>query len=180
MNARSTTEEGMESRSIARKATLLIADLLHLSNLLLPTSQCAKLQGVPKLMRDAMTFTLDPHMRSLAGTAVSDLEKLALIKRTDITDTSKVDYFDDVKKKFDWIMEESVLKQKLNESVLLKRDHTSWGWDVIGELIEGPLSNPLHYNSPLANKFIKKLLSFYRPSNKIFPNLPTTGVSIII
>ena len=179
MNA-SSKEKVVESRSIARKATLLIAELLHISNLLLPTSQCAKLQALPNLMGDAITFSLDPRLRSLAGTAVSDLEKLALIKRTDTTDTTKVDYFDEVKKKFDWLMEESVLRQKLNESLLMKKDHSTWNWDMIGEIIEGPLLNPVHYNSPLAVRFIKKLLSFYRPSNRHFPSLPVAGVSLII
>ena len=156
---------------------MLIAELLHLSNRLLPASQCAKLQGLPKLMRDAIDFSLDPHLRSLAGTTISDLEKLALTKRTDITDTSKVDYFDEVKKNFDANMDDSTLKQKLNESVLMKKDFSQYNWEIINELIEGPLTNPVHYQSPLVVRFIKKVLSFFRPSNKVFPNMPISGVS---
>ena len=179
MNVRSIVEEGVASRTIARKATLLVAELLHLSNTLLPTSLCAKLQGLPDLMRDAITFTLDPHLRSLAGSTIGDLEKLALIQRANASrDTSKLDYFDEVKKNFDWTMDESTVKHKLNESVLLKKDFSQWNWEIISEMIEGPLSNPVHYNTPLATRFIKKILSFYRPSNKAFCNLPASGVRI--
>lgn len=174
------SSDSAESRCVARKAVLLIAEILHLSNRILPASQCAKLQAVPKLMRDAIDFTLDPHFRSLAGTTISDLEKLALTKRTDITDTSKVDYFDEVKKKFDALMDESILKQKLNESVLMKKDISQYNWEIISELIEGPLTNPVHYQSPFVARFLKKVLNFFRPSNKIFPNMPTTGVSTTI
>jgi rapamycin-insensitive companion of mTOR len=180
MNTRLTSEMGSESKAIAKKATYLIGELLHLANTLLPPSQCAKLQALPSLVQDAITFTVDPRLRSLAGTSVTILNKYSHMKRTDLnpTNSSKLDYFEEVKKKLEWKLDESVLKAKLNESVLLKRDHTLWNWDMITELIEGPLANPTHFNSPMGKQFIKALLSFFQPGKKIFPMLPLNRVCI--
>ena len=60
--------------------------------------------------------------------------------------------------------------------VLLKKDYTQWNWEVIQELIEGPLGNPVHFNTPNTVKFVKKVLSFYSPSSQSFALLPCCRV----
>ena len=181
MNERAVVQEGgLGSRAIAHKATLLLSEILNLGNQVLPPSQCAQLQGLPQLMRDALTFTLDPQKRSVASTNIGDLEKLALIQRSAASEGSggqnRLDYFDEIRKNFDWNMDEASVKQKMNESVLMKKDFGFWDWETISELIEGPLSNPLHYGTPLATRFVKRVISFFWPSSKAFCNLPAGGV----
>ena len=66
--------------------------------------------------------------------------------------------------------------------MLLKKekDFQLWRWDIIQELIEGPLYNPDNYESPSVQKFIQKLLSFLLPANKIFCAIPYNAVSNLI
>lgn len=39
---------------------------------------------------------------------------------------------------------------------------------MISELLRGALSNPVHLQSALKTKFVKRILSFLRPSNRLF------------
>lgn len=173
MTVDASAENAAEYLRIANKATALVGELLHLANTLLPPSQCARLQTLSSLVKSAVTFSDDPRMRSLSGTLVSNLHMYSHIKGTEAgTRDNRLDYCDEVKKKLDWKMEENVLKQKMNESVFVKRDHTTWDWDVVTDLINGPLANPAHFNTPHGAKFIKKVLSFFKPGNKIFPLMP--------
>ena len=118
MNAKQTSEEGEKCKAIALRATCLLGDVLYLSNNLLPPSLCADLQALPNLVNNAIKFDEDPRLRSLASTTVSDLEKNAMLKRThEQNQGSKLDYFGEIKKKLDLTMDESLFRQKLNETV---------------------------------------------------------------
>ena len=121
-----TAQEGEEGRGVSRKVTCLIGELLHLSNRILPPTECAMLQALPLLVHDAISFTLDPRLRSLAGTTVTVLDKYSLMKRQKeldcTTDTSTtIDYFDELKRNINTKIDELTFKQKLNESVTLFR-----------------------------------------------------------
>lgn len=62
--------------------------------------------------------------------------------------------------------------------VLLGRDHTKWNYDVIVELIEGPLLNPKRLDEAIrATKFIRRLFSFLHPYNNRFSSIKKTRVS---
>lgn len=49
---------------------MLLAELLHLSHFLLPTSQCARLQTLPELMCSAVSFNLTRGVRMSASAMV--------------------------------------------------------------------------------------------------------------
>ncbi len=63
-------EGGVGVGRTATKATVLLAELLHLSHFLLPTSQCARLQTLPELMCSAVSFNLTRGVRMSASAMV--------------------------------------------------------------------------------------------------------------
>jgi hypothetical protein len=48
------------------------------------------------------------------------------------------------------------------------QDYSRWEWYTVTEILEGPLRNPTHLATALQTKFIKRILSFLRPSNLLF------------
>lgn len=53
------------------------------------------------------------------------------------------------------------------------KDYTKWDWDAISELMDGPLYNPKRLEDALnpKHKFVKRLLSFFRPLNYQFSTI---------
>lgn len=52
----------------------------------------------------------------------------------------------------------------LETQVLATKDHTKWQYDMILELLEGPLHNPKRLDESMrASKFMRRLLGFYHP-----------------
>ena len=60
--------------------------------------------------------------------------------------------------------------------VVSLKDDSRWNWDIIGELVSGPLNNPAHLTVALRTKFFKRILSFLRPMNHLFSVLPYNEV----
>jgi len=91
----------------------------------------------------------------------------------------RLDRIDEVKRKMDWQIDENTLNIKLKETnVLLKTDFLTWNWDLIGELVEGPLANPVHFASATRQKFLKRIFNFLCPLNRSYSALPWTRVSL--
>lgn len=62
---------------------------------------------------------------------------------------------------------------------MLTKDHTVWKFDLLQELIEGPLLNPKRLEEAIkVSRFIRRLLSFFHPfgSGMKFSDLPRTKV----
>ena len=52
----------------------------------------------------------------------------------------------------------------LETQVLTTSNYLKWRWDLINDLIEGPLTNPKRLEESIkASKFMKRLIGFYRP-----------------
>lgn len=61
--------------------------------------------------------------------------------------------------------------------VLTSRDHTKWNYDVILEVLQGPLLNPRRLEEALkASKFGRRLLAFFQPLNLRFSAVKKTKV----
>eukprot|EP01102_Stenamoeba_stenopodia_P001967 TRINITY_DN11778_c0_g1_i1.p2 TRINITY_DN11778_c0_g1~~TRINITY_DN11778_c0_g1_i1.p2 ORF type:complete len:1167 (-),score=309.88 TRINITY_DN11778_c0_g1_i1:109-3609(-) len=174
---------------LALRTTVLIGELLYLSNTHLPTTQCARLQTLPGLVNQAVSFTLDPRLRSRASTMTTYLYQYSHIKGSSQAETAisatgpqkwrkrgkgrRLARIEEVKMKMDYKMDEATFQQKLRETnVLVTKDYQRWKWDLIADLLRGPLTNPVHVTAALKTKFIKRLLSFLRPSNGLFANIP--------
>ncbi|ELR24886.1 cytosolic regulator of adenylate cyclase [Acanthamoeba castellanii str. Neff] len=201
-------ERQVHNAEIATKATVLLAELLHLSHFLLPTSQCARLQTLPELMCSAVSFNLTRGVRMSASAMVGNLHQFSHIKGESsffdfhlsliVTGANKwrrlkgrnrrLDRIDDVKKKIDWGMDDKQLLARLQQTqILATKDYSRWEWYTVTEILEGPLRNPTHLSTALQTKFIKRILSFLRPSNLLFsaqswtvPNMKYVRVACLL
>jgi hypothetical protein len=63
--------------------------------------------------------------------------------------------------------------------VVLTRDHTKWNFEVLTDLIEGPLLNPKRLEEAFkATKFGRRLMSFFHPFSHRFSDIKKTRVRI--
>ncbi|ETV97011.1 hypothetical protein, variant 1 [Aphanomyces invadans] len=61
--------------------------------------------------------------------------------------------------------------------VLYGKDWFRWNWDIISELLEGPLTNPARLSEAMKTKFFKRVSGFFRCDNSdkgFFAGLPWT------
>jgi len=146
------------------------------------------------LVEYAASFTLDPRIRSHASSMITNLHQYHHSKHTSsfydfhlsliVTGAKKwkrlkgrdrrLDRMDEIKLKIDFAMDFDELKNKIMESQITQtKDWQKWKWDIISDLIEGPLNNPNLVNFVVSKtKFVKRIVSFLRPSHRIFCKLP--------
>ena len=62
--------------------------------------------------------------------------------------------------------------------VILNRDHTKWNYDLVVELLEGPLLNAKRLDEAIkATKFVRRLFTFFHPYSGRFSTIKKTRVS---
>lgn len=169
------------------KVTVLLAELLYLSNTLVPKETCARLQQAPTLLKKAVSFEIDAHLRSRASTMITNLHKYTNLKaseaeglptsllRTKQIEDRRLGRVDEVKKKIDWEMDEVTLQSKLRQTNVLSYDleeWTKWKFEFIIELFDGPLRNPALLAVALKTKLFKRVLNFFSPNRRLFSELP--------
>jgi hypothetical protein len=113
----------------------------------------------------------------------------------------RLDRMDEVKIKIDFQMDFDQLKNKIQETqvripyalqhadnttgrlmlcelqVLATKDYQKWKWDVVSDLLEGPFNNPQLIKYAIdKTKFMARLFSFYRPTQKAFSKMPWSTV----
>lgn len=55
---------------------------------------------------------------------------------------------------------------------MLTKDHTKWNFEVLQDLIEGPLLNPKRMEEAIkVSRFIRRLLSFFHPFSHRFSDM---------
>jgi len=190
-------------RSIVAKATILLAEILHMATEHLPPSNIVGLQTLPTLMNLAISFNSQASKRCKASAMVSELHQFAHIKGShdsEENDTEqlsmivtgagkwrrvkgndrRLDRIDDIKRKMDWDMDtQEVLDRIQRTEVEQHKEPTKWEWELVMELLEGPLRNPAHLSSAMKTKFIKRILSFFRPEKHMFSEMDWVVENII-
>jgi rapamycin-insensitive companion of mTOR len=189
-------------RNASIKATILLGEVLHMSNALLPPAQCARLQSLARLVQQAASFGVDPRLRSRASSMISNLHQYMHMKETEVSSTfdfhaallvsgankwrrlkgkdRRLDRIEEVKLKLDWRMDESTLRAKMAATnVLATNDWEQWHWDIVSDLLEGPLTNPSLVATALrTTKFMRRLVSFLRPSSNAFALMSRTPANL--
>ncbi|KAM3580575.1 hypothetical protein VKS41_007236 [Umbelopsis sp. WA50703] len=170
---------------ISRKATLLIGEILQLSTKLLPISMATQIQSLPKLFALASSFE-DEQVRHNATTALSHIDRLSRIRTRYLSQASqdnKIEREASVRRKREKVHEVKVrmginiddihFRQLIMDTQILNtKDNTKWNWDTILELLQGPLRHPRRLEEAMrSNKFIKRLLAFYRPFSHRFSDV---------
>ena len=65
----------------------------------------------------------------------------------------------------------------LETGVLNTKDLTKWSFEILVELLEGPLLNPRRLDEAMrASKFMRRLLSFFHPFNYRYSDVRKTPV----
>ncbi|KAI4107393.1 MAG: hypothetical protein L6R37_001624 [Teloschistes peruensis] len=175
--------------AIGRKAALLHGEMLNLANRLLPYSFCSNLYMAPELMGPVGSETADtslPHIamiyqadsvsRTLYRSQASAKDSSGSKWQHKQQHTSSTRIVDPSKPEVDYDMDEARFRAAIVETQILNHvKYVKWNWDLIEDLIEGPLKNPKRLSEAITGtKFLKRLLGFYRPFKYRFSDASNT------
>lgn len=175
-----------EDPMLKRKTTLLMSEVLKLASRLLPPSWSSDLQLLPELFCAAAEFGNEDHFiasgviyqissvsRTLYRSAPSGSMSGNLPSSNSMNDLTGMD---DQPKSNPGIYGEAAFRQLLLESGVLQ--HSNWGkwkWDVILKIVDGPLQVGKRLEDAIrASKFMKRIMSFYRPFKYKFAGVKAT------
>lgn len=204
VGGKSVTDADEEARNEKRrqngiKATILLGELLDMSQKTLAPAMVKELHTLPTLVKHAALFDqgdgklqlTDKRVRTRAGAMVAHLQQWASLKGEDSSFVGQVntsgankfrrirgqnrrlDRIEDIRLKMEWDIDEATLQARLRATgVLATKDWNKWDFRLMSELLEGPLTNPSRIEMALGTKFFKRILSFARPSNNQLFSLP--------
>ncbi|KAG4301192.1 hypothetical protein PCK1_002502 [Pneumocystis canis] len=186
LDALITVAEDSTDKMVFRKATLLIVELLQLANKILPLKYGTKLQFLPKLFMSALEVNSKFHFA--ATSALLQIESLnrAKMKINSIQQkecSSSESFLKRGKRQLKQIKLKLGLQIDdirfrtllLDTQILSTKNYKKWRWDILVELLQGPLLNPKRLEESIrSTKFMKRLLSFYRPFSYKFSNIKHT------
>ncbi|KAI9740727.1 MAG: hypothetical protein M1818_004692 [Claussenomyces sp. TS43310] len=166
-----------DTQMLRRKSTLLISEVLKLANKLLPSSWSSDLQLLPELFSAAAHFGADERYDATGTVYQIDsvsrtlyrsapLTAVPLTNSTSNNSTENLARFEDtLKNNANLAFDETTFRQMLLDTqVLSSTNYLKWNWDIILKIIEGPLLNGKRLDEAIkASKFIKRVVSFYRP-----------------
>ncbi|KAJ3411340.1 hypothetical protein HDV05_002361 [Chytridiales sp. JEL 0842] len=164
------------NKEVSTKATILISEILEMCKDFLPESYFPRIQTLPSLFSFASDFSdeLKRHNATLAfyqiDTLLQQKHKLA-VHRIEDSSVSRPEQqlsrqIESIKFMMGVTIDDGHLKTLINEAekITVIKDYTKWNWDAITELLQGPLLVPKRLDEVLKNnKFVKRLLNFYRP-----------------
>eukprot|EP00644_Phytophthora_capsici_P000058 jgi/Phyca11/559789/estExt2_Genewise1.C_PHYCAscaffold_40097 len=173
------------SRALADPAIDLLADILRMASRLLPDQHCASLLALPRLVSSTSlttttTMSLGDHAKSLlerlqreksirASEMLGELANAVgansgSIATRGVSLTSRELMVLELKQSLDAQMDDSTFKDMLHNRsrVLTDKNYKNWNWDIISEMLEGPLTNPQRLSEAMKTKFFKRLSGFFR------------------
>lgn len=189
----SMLQESTTGSNLSRKATLLMAEILHISNRVLPLSYAAKLQSIPQIMEMASNYNDGEH-RIVGNSALSAIDsfnrnKLRLqqtgpaVKNARQRANSVEDavrrgqrQVEQVKIKMGMQMDDKAFQAALLETqVSMTKEHNKWNFEVLQDLIEGPLLNPKRMEEAIkVSRFVRRVMQFYLPFAHKFSDMKRT------
>ncbi|KAK4650866.1 hypothetical protein QC762_711340 [Podospora pseudocomata] len=173
-----------ENPTLKRKSTLLLGEVLKLASHLLPRSWSSEIQLLPELFITAarlgdenrftasgVIFQISSVSRTLYRSSPSSFLPspsnnidLSILDEHPKSNTAAVN------------CDDATFRVLLLDSVVLNSsNYNKWNWDVILKLIEGPLVNGKRLEEAVkASKFLKRIMSFYRPFKYRFSALKSS------
>ncbi|KAI0789744.1 Rapamycin-insensitive companion of mTOR, N-term-domain-containing protein [Abortiporus biennis] len=184
-------EEPSIAPNLSRKATLLIAEILQISNRVLPLSIASKIQALPRVFNLASDYkfgenrivgtsalsAIDSYTRHRSRTQPTVIVKdFARPRANSVEDAvrRRERQVEQAKIKVGMQMDDKLFQTSLLETqVMLTKDHTKWNFEAIQELIDGPLLNAKRMEEAIkVSRFMRKLMSFFYPFNHKFSDMP--------
>jgi len=174
----------------ARKATLLLGEILQSAANVLPITYCTRIQSIPRLVSAAARFNQDSHF--LAISSIFQIDSLAHTRYRSTftlpTPLAKLDEsssgtgaVEQVKLKLGMQVDDTHFRQMvLDTQVLMTNNYTKWHWDKLYELFQGPLMNQKRLDESIKGiRLLPKLFSFYRPYKEKFSKIKNTKVYLL-
>lgn len=147
------------------KATFFLTNIINLSVNLLP--------------RDFYITHIDQaFVRPLTLNSISKIEVATRLQENKGTRAKKreiKELVSDITIESRRYVDDAVFKTMIaNSKILAVKEFDEWNWNVISQLFQGPLRNPKRFLEVQEKypKFLKTILSFYRPFKYRFSNLP--------
>ncbi|KAJ8381077.1 hypothetical protein SKAU_G00018550 [Synaphobranchus kaupii] len=173
---------------ISVRATILLGELLHMANTILPHSHSHHLHCLPTLMNMAASFDILQEKRLRASAAVNYLKRfhekkkrgpkphslyLDHIVRKSVASHYRRDQHLRPHKDIYVIKDtEEALMMNLRDSHILNhKQNLDWNWVLIATILKWPNVNLRNNKDEQIHKFVRRLLYFYKPSSKLFASL---------
>ncbi|KAK6202918.1 Rapamycin-insensitive companion of mTOR, middle domain-containing protein [Scheffersomyces amazonensis] len=154
-------EENTDSDNTT-KATILLTNIYSLANNLLPPELINKDLILPKFSSLSSSFEFEKFTRTK-------------FHPSKVYNKNLQNYISTINQRSKYNIEDSEIKALItNTKVIHIKEFEEWNWKTLSTLIQGPLTNPKRFDEILEKnpKFLKRLISFYRPFKFRFCNLP--------
>uniref|UniRef100_A0A8C2WG10 RPTOR independent companion of MTOR complex 2 n=1 Tax=Cyclopterus lumpus TaxID=8103 RepID=A0A8C2WG10_CYCLU len=173
---------------LAVRATILLGELLHMANTILPHSHSHHLHCLPTLINMAASFDIAQQKRLRASAAVNNLkcfhEKkkkglkphslyLDHIIRKSVSSHSRKESHSRVHRDIYAIKdtEEALMLNLRDSHILNHKQNLEWNWLLIATILKWPHVNLRNNKDEHMHKFVRRLLYFYKPSSKLYGGL---------
>ncbi|KAG8875681.1 hypothetical protein FRB97_004816 [Tulasnella sp. 331] len=174
-------EETGAPTSLSKKATLLLGEVLHVANQVLPSAIAARVQALPRLFAMAAEHDVYGDPRKMASVTLSSIDSfrrnMGRLQRPMIQGSrERANSIEDPVRRNQRQVEQNKLKATmqiddksfqdvlLKTQVMVQKDYAKWNVEALIELMEGPLLNPKRLEEAFrVLKFGKRLISFFHP-----------------
>uniref|UniRef100_A0A670YLD4 RPTOR independent companion of MTOR complex 2 n=1 Tax=Pseudonaja textilis TaxID=8673 RepID=A0A670YLD4_PSETE len=172
---------------ISVRATILLGELLHMANTILPHCHSHHLHCLPTLMNMAASFDIVKEKRLRASAALNCLKRFHEMKKRGPKPYSlHLDHIvqkamsthlrrDQYRVQKDIFIlkdtEEALLMNLRDSQVLHHKENLEWNWNLIGTILKWPNINLKTNKDEQLHRFVRRLMYFYKPSSKLYANL---------
>ncbi|KAL8701160.1 MAG: hypothetical protein Q9201_005050 [Fulgogasparrea decipioides] len=180
-------EEG--EPALRRKAALLQGEVLSMADRVLPYTFSSSLQAAPKLVeavsmgspdtslsQTSMIYQTDSVSRTLYRSQAVVKHPSEMTKQLKQQPKVPSRTIDSTKPDLDIDMDEIKFRAAIVETQILSHvKYIKWNWDLIEDLVNGPLKSPKRLSEAITGtKLLKRLLGFYRPFKYRFSDASNT------
>ncbi|XP_028312751.1 rapamycin-insensitive companion of mTOR-like isoform X1 [Gouania willdenowi] len=173
---------------LAVRSTILLGELLHMANTILPHSHSHHLHCLPTLINMAASFDIAQEKRLRASAAVNNLKRfhekkkkglkphslyLDHIIRKSVSSHNRRDPHSRAHRDIYVIKDtEEALMMNLRDSQILNhKQNLEWNWLLIATILKWPHVNLRNNKDEQMHRFVRRLLYFYKPSSKLYAGL---------
>ncbi|XP_062828531.1 rapamycin-insensitive companion of mTOR isoform X8 [Anolis carolinensis] len=172
---------------VSVRATILLGELLHMANTILPHCHSHHLHCLPTLMNMAASFDIGKEKRLRASAALNCLKRFHEMKKRGPKPYSlHLDHIvqkamsthqrrDQYRVQKDIFIlkdtEEALLTNLRDSQVLHHKENLEWNWNLIGTILKWPNISLKANKDEQLHRFVRRLIYFYKPSSKLYANL---------
>ncbi|KAK6464411.1 Rapamycin-insensitive companion of mTOR, middle domain-containing protein [Scheffersomyces coipomensis] len=157
-------EQNLDANN-SSKAAILLTNIYAMANNLLPSELINKDLMLPKFSSLSSSFEFEKYTRIKFQPSTKYNQGLK-------------SYIKSINLKSRYNIDDSEFKTLINNTKVLNiKEFEEWNWKILSNLMQGPLLNPKRFDEILEKnpKFLKRLISFYRPFKFRFCNIPIGG-----